>query len=548
MSYPRKLHVLIVEDDQDPIDSYLSLLKAFAAEYPSVAPTVVRSYADARAELESDRFYHVVILDLNLPLANGELAPDGLAPGEQLLDMIARRDAYPVPVCLVISGKLGVASLSDLQTRLGRDFWYGQLVNKGRPEMPDEVKTAFRKAHEYSDVGVHIRDGGRALFPTLSPRENDLLRRCVLTQSNCLGVDAEWWAADTGPSLSRPSADAGPTKVLMGRFCLDDGLGVSRPTFFKFEPTGNAPFSCRDVGILDQKLSHVKLKHSGVSRERCLLVTQSVSNRRPLRLGQFLGSDPKGAAPFVRAVVGDITDQLEALGPASPDHVSVNQTLWPHHSRTSLQAAWDASIRDALKQAAPGPLDVYDRVRANTGRVWVKRRNCTHGDLNATNVAIDDSDPARPKAFIFDAAGVHADMACRDLAVLEVTALLFMDDPLVHQHFHRLKGLYADMAVPAAPADVPPVVANMVSFVGAIRDAVQAVGEPETYPLLVFDAALVQLGGLAGEHTRNKIFNPSNARHLAAWTAEWVARCPVYGPQPSAVEPSRTAGRPTIPD
>src|SRR4051812_6144098 len=196
--------------------------------------------------------------------------------------MAVQRETYPIPALLVVSGKLGLAQLSDLRRRLEKDFWYGEMVNKGHPHLPEELKKALRKCQEYCDVGIHIRDGGREWFPTLSPREEDLLRRCVLSQQNCLGVDLEWWGAETGPSLSQPSPNAGPTKVLMGRFLLDDGLEHSRPTFFKFEPTGNSELVCRDVGILDQKLSHVKVKHSGQSCSRCLLATQSVTNSPPV--------------------------------------------------------------------------------------------------------------------------------------------------------------------------------------------------------------------------------------------------------------------------
>lgn len=528
MSYPSKLHVLIIEDEQEPIDSYLSLFNSYGAAFPSVTPTIARSYADAVARLNSDQFYHVVILDLNLPLTNGESPPDGLAPGQQLLELIARRETYPIPVCMVVSGQLRFAKLSDLQTRLNRDFWHGVTVNKG-PDLPDELKAAFEKANQYSDVGIHLRDAGRAVFPTLSPREEDLLRRCVLALSDCIGVDLEWWAAELGPTLSRPTTDAGPTKVLMGRFCLDEARGFSQPTFFKFEPTGNTPFSIRDVKILEHKLSHVNLKHCGVSHERSLLVTQCVTNQRPLRLDEFLRSDPARPTLHVQQIVADIATQLDALGEATADHISVQSVLWSFHNRHSIQAGWGASVRDTLRQGNAGPMEVFDRVKASERKVWTKRRNCIHGDLNATNVALDESDASRPRAFIFDAAGVHADLACRDLAVLEVTAVLFLSDTAFEQHFHRLRSLYGpeSASTTSDSDDTPTIIRNTVAFIRAIRGAVALSNDEALYTLLLFDAVLIQLGGLAAQRTHNKVAQAERVKILTAWISEWVSLSPL---------------------
>lgn len=43
---------------------------------------------------------------------------------------------------------------------------------------------------------------------------------------------------------------------------------------------------------------------------------------------------------------------------------------------------------------------------ANNAAIWVRRISCTHGDLNATNIAIDLGAPGRPHAYVFDAAGI----------------------------------------------------------------------------------------------------------------------------------------------
>jgi hypothetical protein len=179
------------------------------------------------------------------------------------------------------------------------------------------------------------------------------------------------------------------------------------------------------------------------------------------------------------------------------------------------------------------PLDAFDRIRATDRKVWTKRRICIHGDLNATNIALDESDADRPKAYIFDAAGVHSDLACRDLAVLEVTTLLFLADSAIDQHFHVFRPFYGQDGFNPPAIDLsalPPVVRNSIGFIGAIRAAVVNTSDTEIYPLLVFDAVLIQLGGLVIQQAHNKAARPTHVRLLTQWVAEWVDLSPLLGP------------------
>ena len=90
--------------------------------------------------------------------------------------------------------------------------------------------------------------------------------------------------------------------------------------------------------------------------------------------------------------------------------------LWKHHDRETLEKAWGrAGVRHVLKEGVESPLAVFDLLRNNAEATWVTRRSCAHGDLNATKVAVDHTPPDRPKGFIFDASGVHADVATRGL-------------------------------------------------------------------------------------------------------------------------------------
>ena len=131
MSYPRKLHILVIEDDADAIEAYKSSFALLAKTYQLVDPVFARSFADAKKHIDGSAIFHLVLLDLNLPMAAAGRRLRAW-PGEQLLEDLTQRDSYPVPVVLVVSGKLNLAeSIGGLQDRLAKDFWYGRLVNKG---------------------------------------------------------------------------------------------------------------------------------------------------------------------------------------------------------------------------------------------------------------------------------------------------------------------------------------------------------------------------------------------------------------------------------
>lgn len=532
MNYPRKLQILIIEDEHEPIVGYQKLLETFQETYPHSPPLIARSLSDAKRLLAEPHPFHLVILDLNLPLESREAAPEGVAPGQQLLDLLASREAYPVPVLLVVTGKGNRLDMGPFLERLRRDFWYGQMVNKGIGQS-EAIESGIQKALQYCDVGIHIQDGGRRWFPTLSPREVDLLRRCILAQENCLGVDLEWWAAEQGPSANQPNPDAGPTKVLIGSFLLDGGVGRSHPTFFKFEPAGNAPYVARDVGIFAHKLPHVNRLHAGCSHLRSLLVTPSATGNRPVSLDAFLHDRGEEAAPFIPDLVADIVGQLDRLCITTDQQLPANQAfLWkPLHDaqhRRSVREFWNKeNVRELARAGHTNPITAMETLATNSTLMWIKQRACTHGDLNASNVAIDPGAPSRPRAFIFDPGGVHADHEFRDLACLEVTALLFSADPSEGGLVSFCRGYYEDALGEkgiSIPDKASPYAKNVIRLIQAIRAHVAASPDPNTYSLLLFDATLRQLFGLAFQAKRNKVVYPIHACYLAAWAAEWAAR------------------------
>lgn len=544
MSYPRKLHILIVEDDSDTIDAYRQYFTALKKQYPLVDPIIIRSYSDAKQRIDGREIFHIVILDLNLPMQTRGHADAGVAPGEQLLEMIAKRDNHPIPVLLVVSGKLNLTQqIGSLSQRLESDFWYGRMVNKGGLKEREEFESAIVQAYRYLDVGIHIQESGKEWFPVLSPREDDLLRRAVLAQKACLGIDLRWWSADSGRSVSQPGPNDGPTKVLMGSFIMDDGLGHSLPTFVKFEPSGNGTFVSRDVGILAQKLAHVKVYHTSLSRQRSMVVTQSVTNQGwPVSLNEYFQRDPKEVTPAVDKLIGHVADQLAMLGPSEEDEVPVGTFLSSFLDRTAIERAWNScNTRQLIDEGFPHPLIFFDMLKASNTKQWATRRNCTHGDLNATNVAIDATQSDNPQAYIFDAAGMRADFDFRDIATLEVTSILFNSVNIDPQLIHASRFLYQNDFLPAlSPATTTSgFTLNVLNTIIAIRSQFQDDQKKATYALLVFDAALRQLSGLGFQPSPNKVKNPLHACCLASWSAKWLlAIAPqLFSPTEAATEP-----------
>ena len=354
----------------------------------------------------------------------------------------------------------------------------------------------------------------------MSPREEDLLRRCVLADPCRLGLDLRWWSAETGATTGQPSPNRGPTKILMGVFLMD-GVGTSIPTFFKFQPAVNASSVRRDATILSQKLSHVKVFHAAHSRQRSLIVTQSATNRGvPVPLSEFLRRDPESIRTVIPELVAQVCAQLDQLGDATPEaEVPVPEFFWEYLDREAMGKTWRQAAGTGLTDA----LATYDVLKTSKANVWTTRRNCNHGDLNATNIAIDADAATRPQAYIFDAAGIGSDFTLRDLATLEVTTILF-NSPLMDDQFAACKALYEGSFVSNANAIASlPIVSNVSSLIRALRCRVTTDSDQAAYSLLVFDASLRQLFGLAVQPSPNKVRNPMHACALAAWVAEWLA-------------------------
>lgn len=521
MSYPRHIRTLIIEDEQGPIDNYAAIFTQLKAKFDLAPPLFARSYEDAIAHLSNNLIFHLVIVDLGLPQTAHETAETGIEPGFEIVKQCANRENYPIPGVLVISGRLGQANLAVLQESLKRSFWHGEMVNKGIDEA-DAIEKALNKINDYCGVGIFIRDGGNKLHPTLSPREDDLLRRCVLDEPYCVGVDFEWWGAYQGISVTE-SRKFGITKVLWGRFLLNESNDPSRPWFFKFESAENAKYTQRDLALMVQKLSHIKRCSVKLGAQRSLIVTQQVgdSSARPISLAELFAKPTAEISATLPSIASEIAAQLTNLGSINEERLPASKLLWNYHDLAEIKAAYLQHNGDAVA----APVALLEKIQSVTTPIWVNRRNCTHGDLNATNIALESA-ASSYRAFIIDAAGMRVETAGRDLAMLEVTTLLHLKTGSNGSCIELCRALYSNgTSLPELPLDAekwPHTIRNIFLFVCEIRKQALHFNKLPIYGLLVFDCAMLQLGGLSLQSRDNKITNPHDAVLLANLAADWL--------------------------
>lgn len=527
MGYPRIVQTLIVEDDAGAKEYYEAALARYVEKGRMAPPKFAFNFEDGIRLLDEEKVYHLVILDLGLPEKPGQ-PPSGVNFGLNLLDRCVQRNSYPIPAMLVISGMLQKANQNELDGKVRDGFAYGRVLVKAA-NLEDDLAKAIAAIERYCDIGIRIADGGAATFPTVSPRDEDLLRRLVMREGAHVGLDLAWWSAE----YSRPTGtykDAkGWTKTLMGRLLMGKGIGASRPSFFKLTPAGGAPQVQEEARILMQKLSHVKVVGDLVSGDRSLLVTQKVgdSNDPPVSLSDLLRETPNAVQPQLASIVQGIAQQISSLGDVSPDKVAVPSLLWKWHNKDRLEEQWRKHSADpsgAPKGLGTNPAEVLGRLQSSKALLAYRKQSYLHGDLNISNVAIDRL-PAGSRAYIFDASGCGAGVNVRDLAMLEVTAVLHQkgdEDELVR----HCAPMYEVEVRPSAALDLKAgsdYCRNTLKLVAELRNEALGRSSEAAYALMVFDCALIQLGGLQWP-TMNKVVSQRAAAVLASLTGAWLLK------------------------
>jgi phosphotransferase family enzyme len=519
MSYPREIQTLVIEDESSVIETYKEYFASFEREGYSVAPIrVAQSFSDGQAELDRDRIIHFVVLDLRLPEVPGGASEDASARGLELVSRIATRDRYPVPVLLIVTGDLRRANpFEQLHEQLQKSFYYGRIIAK-RLELRTDFNEALDAVLRYCDIGIHLTGGPADMYPPISPREEDLLRRCTLMERR-IGIDLRWWSADRRDRGGTGRLDW--VKVLQGRFLLGGDAGVSRSRFFKFEPVENGMRSRAGAATLAQKLNHIRVIVSIEGSGRHLLVTDKAgpSNNEPISLSAFLaGAAFMGA--YLPMVAADIANQLSQLGDTTNEQLRTSTLLWTYHNAEKLaQACEGADLK------GDDPARVLQRLLELDAWHWCDVRT-RHGDLHIHNVSLD-WDAGSVRAYVIDPGSMGRGPAARDIASLEVSLVL-------HQQYELSAGSLVSACVDLYDGSSPdgsdglatPVSQHQGSTRGLIQAlrpyALQHCKAPLTYAILLLDEVLIQLGGLSFGTSQNKIYRESDAIDLFRYLSTWL--------------------------
>jgi len=519
MSYPRMIQPLVIEDETLAKEHFEVVFQSLRATHSIASPHWAFCHADGQRLLSEQRIYHLVTIDLRLPEKPGQPASESLDFGMSLIRDCAKRNEYPIPAVLVISGHLGQTSQQELGDLVRSSFPYGRVLVKS-DRLTDEIELALQFIERYCDVGIHVRDGGDNLFPTLTPRDEDLLRQAVLADDARIGIDLTWWSAGYDPY-------SGWTKTLMGQFLLSEGHGASLYTFFKLASESGAGTVFREAEFMNQKLKHVKVIFRDAAGDRSLLVTQSAGSgtAAPQSLDNLLSKPKAEVARHLQRLAQEIVQQVAALGDRTPDQRDRRHLLWKHHKRERLESQWKQRGGPELivdhGDLVSSPLALFDSLVADATTVRYELQSALHGDLNYTNIAIDFVDGS-PCAFIFDASGCQSGVSIRDIAMLEVATLLHQkaEAPMVL----ACAPLYSDVVSGGSEGSVTDRQSNTVLFIQSLREAALQYTAPDVYALMVLDHCLIQLGGLDFGSSFNKIVNPRESCLLAGLAAKWYER------------------------
>lgn len=529
MGYPRSVQTLIIEDEPEMIEAYGRYFENFIGAGHDVAmPIFAGGYKNAMFQLDIPRHYHLVILDLKLPEYAGGDAEGGSSRGLELIEKIAAREDYPVPVLLIITGEpKRIGNLTSMNDQLHEKFFHAQVITKGLSLEEDIFRHGILKAWQYNDFGIRLVDRQEEPRPPLTPREEDLIRRSGLSNETNKGVDLVWWSAerkDRGAGWEAPQW----VKVLQGRCVLDGEDGMSRHRFFKLESVENGERAHQSALRMQNKLPHIRVLGFHRSGTRSLLVTEKagLSDEPPISLNTFLRMDTEVVLPSVPRLAHEIAEQLRRCDQPQKEPRLLPKLLWEHHTPESLDAAWGKFCGDVTGDDI-SPASLWSIIRSSEERVWVDVRACQHGDLHLGNVSLDFNDGVAPQAFIFDAGSMHRTVCGRDLARLEVSLLLHQKYQGGASLVSSCAPLYDGRAADGegdAPEELPPHHRNTHEMIKALRREALTELEGRIYCLLLLDETLIQLGSLSFGTSQNKIVRAYDAVELYRLLAAWVRR------------------------
>lgn len=521
MSYPAEIRTLIIEDESHMIVEYRRIFEYLQKTFPLLAePSFAESYADAEEKLRCADIYHLVILDLALPETIGTPVGAVMARGLGLIPSIANREEYPVPILMIVTGDpTRVVNMPALEQQLRASFWKHWVISKN-DKLNEQLKWGIDAAVAYTKLGLHVvgEEKTDRLWPMLSPREEDILRRAILeTQASAIGADLRWWSVHHGP--------AGPAwvKVLRGRLILSGQNGHSRERFLKFVPAEEGEHAKRSAELLGSKLPHGQLIRYLAVGSRALIVTEKagLDENPPRPLDEVLTAEAAITATSLESIANDVVDQLQKLGAPSSSMVMIKDAIWSFHDELRLADAWAR----AGGASADDPAVLLKELREQTEMLIVKKR-MGHGDLHPGNVAIGE-DSGRLRAYVIDAGVMTQNVWAKDIAVLEISTVLHVDfgdtpGPLLSH------ATLFDGTDPYGEAvdwrSVGPKVSNGLRFIVNLRRGVRGECDEKTYVILLIDSLLIQIGGVAFGTTYNKIVSVADTVLLFRLLVHWYRK------------------------
>jgi hypothetical protein len=167
------------------------------------------------------------------------------------------------------------------------------------------------------------------------------------------------------------------------------------------------------------------------------------------------------------------------------------------------------------------PIEAFAKLMEDDTKIPYVQQAFLHGDLNTSNIAVDGSDDAL-EAYIFDAAGTRPDLRIRDLAQVEVSALLHQSIQTSASLVEECAFLFTGTFLPdETPQPDSPHLRNVFALIIELRKIARREQSERVYALAVLDYAVLQLGGLNFTVSANKIGTPRDAAVLVALCSHW---------------------------
>lgn len=521
MSYPTKIRVLVVEDEPSVKRYYEELFKKFGAMFDIAPLRYAFSLDEALEHIQGETIFHLVIVDLRIPERSGSPTSEQELLGLKVIEACAKRENWPVPALLVFSGQMSGNLEHRLNEELELQFSYGKA--RVKPDVDGVVSDALKHIVAYSSVGIHELEHPDAIYAPLTPRERDLVRRSAL-ENGAIGVYLSFFTSD----FARGDPDdgySGWTKVFVGRFFGED-YAPSSTSFFKLMPYREADVVTRDAHAMQNCLPHIKVRYASSSGRRYLLVTERVGSKDglPSSLESLLGLESEAAKAAIVKAVQQIASQLDRLDQATPNRLRPREVLHMALMLVEGRSAAEAAFIQILlyrggmsEEECRRPGGVLERLVSIEDELPVRMKKC-HGDLNASNVAVDLDDDG-VSAYIFDASGMRPRPTESDLAFLEITTLL---------HANPGSGSLVDACAPfygeESAETLEDVQASARIFVEQIRIQAYIRCEQKTYALLLFDVVYGQVWGLAYGGSANKVKRREEAVKLLIFVSGWIER------------------------